>query len=119
MQIKNTDYVWMQVYLQLPTGQTVPVHIPATISTVLPMASPEQQQQSQQQTAAVPTQPQPTKLAVRQPVTTSPPATNNSTMALKQVQCWFCDEQGVASGHVSSSHQQLHNGIKTGTVLVL
>ena len=95
--------VVLQVFLQLPTGQTVPVHIPATISTVLPVASPDQQQQQQQQqsqhaTAAAPAQPQPTKLAVRQAATTSPSVANNSTMALKQVPCHFSCRHRVVSG---------------------
>ncbi|KAK7092523.1 cyclic AMP-dependent transcription factor ATF-7-like isoform X2 [Littorina saxatilis] len=76
----------MQVYLQLPTGQTVPVHIPATISTMLPGVTTEQQphqQQAQQVMVAAPTQPQPNRIAMRQTVT-PPPASSNSSMALKQ-----------------------------------
>ncbi|PVD35939.1 hypothetical protein C0Q70_02908 [Pomacea canaliculata] len=75
----------MQVYLQLPTGQTVPVHIPATISAVLPTGSSEHASGQQPQQLPKQQQPQPAKVAIRQNNTNSAPVTSTSTMALKQV----------------------------------
>lgn len=69
----------------MPTGQTVPVHIPATISAVLPTGSSEHASGQQPQQLPKQQQPQPAKVAIRQNNTNSAPVTSTSTMALKQV----------------------------------
>jgi hypothetical protein len=79
------------VYLQLPTGQTVPVHIPATVLPVATTTDLSQQALQQLATTAVAAQSQPVKLATRQIETTAAPAASSSAAnsSIKQVWIFF------------------------------
>ncbi|XP_025081610.1 cyclic AMP-dependent transcription factor ATF-2-like isoform X3 [Pomacea canaliculata] len=113
----------MQVYLQLPTGQTVPVHIPATISAVLPTGSSEHASGQQPQQLPKQQQPQPAKVAIRQNNTNSAPVTSTSTMALKQrlkqtlqAAQQQQQQQQQQQGVVSSSSGRSDSGISVARV---
>ncbi|XP_076437400.1 cyclic AMP-dependent transcription factor ATF-7-like [Babylonia areolata] len=77
----------MQVYLQLPTGHTVPVHLPPTVSGTPPpeAATSPQQQLPQQVAATLPTQTHTAELGVHQPpVLSTLQSPGGSSVTLKQ-----------------------------------